>query len=269
MKALMIPAAVIGSLVFWCALSLKWRFRIQSAIQNAVVAAVCVCALMPAIDHLFPALRPWGFWIAEGFAILFVSAGVIAATFFRNPERTPPAERNVIVSPADGTVRYILHIRGGRIPHSTKKNVRIPLIEFIKFGGFGDKDLVQIGIEMNVLNVHVNRAPVGGKVIFKEHIKGRFLSLRDGEALAQNERMVHVIDQGRFRVAVVQIASRLVRRIVSYCEEGQTLDLGQRIGMIKFGSQVDLLVPKQRNLRIRIREGETTLAGETIVASFD
>jgi len=268
MIPLMIPAALIGSLVFWCVLSIKWRFRIQAALKNVLTVAVCVSVLMIMILRLLPALNPWGLWITEGFAVLFVSAGVIAAAFYRNPERTPPAEKNVIVSPADGTVRYILSIRSGRIPHSTKKNVRIPLIEFIKFGGFGDKDLVQIGIEMNVLNVHVNRAPAGGKVIFKEHVKGRFLSLRDGEALAQNERMVHVIDQGQFRVAVVQIASRLVRRIVSYCEEGQTLDIGQRIGMIKFGSQVDLLVPKQRNLRIRIREGETTLAGETVVASF-
>jgi phosphatidylserine decarboxylase len=81
--------------------------------------------------------------------------------------------------------------------------------------------------------------------------------------------MVHVIDQGRFRVAVVQIASRLVRRIVSYCEEGDLLDLGQRIGMIKFGSQVDLIIPKRGDLRIRIRKGETTLAGETVMASFD
>ena len=269
MKPVMIPAAVFGSLFLWCVLSLKWRFRIVAALKNAVFVAVCVGVLMTAILRLFPDLNPWAFWVAEGFAILFVSAGMIAATFYRNPERIPPSEKDVIVSPADGTVRYILRIPSGRIPHSTKKNVRIPLIEFIKFGGFGDKDLVQIGIEMNVLNVHVNRAPVGGKVIFKERVKGRFLSLREGEALAQNERMVHVIDQGRFPVAVVQIASRLVRRIVSYCEEGQTLDLGQRIGMIKFGSQVDLLVPKQRNLRIRIREGETTLAGETIVASFD
>jgi phosphatidylserine decarboxylase len=81
--------------------------------------------------------------------------------------------------------------------------------------------------------------------------------------------MIHVIDQGRFQVAVIQIASRLVRRIVSYCNEGDLLHLGQRIGMIKFGSQVDLIIPNRRNLRIRIREGERTLAGETVVASFD
>jgi phosphatidylserine decarboxylase len=269
MSLLMIPAGVLGSLLFWSLLSVKWRFRFRPALQNAMIAALCVGILMPAIHGIFPSLNVLGLWILEAFAILLFSTGLIAAAFYRDPERIPPPGKNIIVSPADGTVRYIVRIRGGNIPHSTKKDVHIPLTEFIHFEGFHGSDLVQIGIEMNVLNVHINRAPVGGKVIFKKHVRGRFLSLRDGESLARNERMVHVIDQGRFRVAVVQIASRLVRRIVSYCTDGEALALGQRIGMIKFGSQVDLLIQDQPKLRIRIREGDTTLAGETVVASLD
>jgi phosphatidylserine decarboxylase len=94
------------------------------------------------------------------------------------------------------------------------------------------------------------------------------LSLRNIRSVFQNERVTTVIDQGRFQIGVVQIASRMVRRIVSYHREGDRVQKGQRIGMIKFGSQVDVVIPKLKDLEIRVQKGETVKAGKTILAMY-
>jgi phosphatidylserine decarboxylase len=265
----LILAAFCGSVLLWCGLSIQWRFRMLSALGNAVLAAACVLVLTAVTVRLFPNAPLAALVVFEQAALLLVSVAVIALKFYRDPDRKVPQGRGLMVSPADGTVRYVIRIPKGELPHSRKKKAEMPLREFIHFDGFRGMELVQFGIEMNVLNVHVNRSPISGKVVFKKHVKGRFLSLRDRDSLVRNERMVHVIEHGRNRAVVVQIASRLVRRIVSYCEVGEQLDAGQRIGMIKFGSQVDLIVPDRKDLRIRVRPGEAVLAGETVLASFE
>ena len=269
MTSAMIWAGAAGSLLLWCGLSIKWRFRLRSAFANAVIAFSGTIGLMAAAVRLIPSESPSRLAAVETAFLVLVSAALIAFQFYRDPEREAPRGEGLIVSPADGTVRYVRRLPVKSVPQSRKKGVCFPLKEFVRFTGFGDSELVQFGIEMNVLNVHINRSPISGKVVFKERVRGRFLSLRDREALSRNERMVHVIEDGGIRVAVVQIASRLVRRIVSYCEVGETLKAGQRIGMIRFGSQVDLVMPYREDLRIRVRPGAKTLAGETVLAAFE
>jgi phosphatidylserine decarboxylase len=119
---------------------------------------------------------------------------------------------------------------------------------------------------MSFLDVHVNRSPLSGTIEEARHIPGRFLSLKRPEALTQNERALTVMRVGPHAVGVVQIASRLVRRIVSYVSPGDTVKVGQRIGMIKFGSQVDLILPTELGAQIQCRVGQQVHAGLTIIA---
>jgi phosphatidylserine decarboxylase len=124
-----------------------------------------------------------------------------------------------------------------------------------------------IGIAMSFLDVHVNRAPISGRVAVLRRFPGLFGSLRRPEMLFENERATVVIERGDIQVAVVQIASRLVRRIVAYVEEGDDVAAGQRIGMIRFGSQVDLVLPLRDGLRVFAEPGDRVVAGETILAT--
>jgi phosphatidylserine decarboxylase len=125
-----------------------------------------------------------------------------------------------------------------------------------------------VGIDMNILNVHVNRSPIPGNVIFRQKTPGSFLSLRKQESEVLNQRVTTVISNGAFGIGVVQIASRLVRSIVSFVNVGQELTLGQRIGMIVFGSQVDVVIPGLKDLKIEVKPGDEVKAGVTVIARF-
>ncbi len=126
-----------------------------------------------------------------------------------------------------------------------------------------------VGIAMNYLDVHVNRAPIAGRIRLLHHIKGAFLSLKRREAVLENERVLTVIDNGRFQIGVVQIASRLVRKIVPYVKEGADLQLGDRLGCIRFGSQVDVVLPHLPNLQVAVRPDMKIKAGVSILATCD
>ena len=118
---------------------------------------------------------------------------------------------------------------------------------------------------MNLMDVHVNRAPIAGRVRLVTRVPGTFGSLRKPEMAASNERVTTVIETGNLQVAMVQIASRLVRRIAVFVSEGEELGLGQRVGAIRFGSQVDLLLPSERHISLAVEVGDRVLAGRTIV----
>ena len=197
-----------------------------------------------------------------------LSIAAIMFFFFRDPERTTPSDSNLITSPADGTVVYIEEIQDGRFPFAVKNNNTIPLTEFAQADLIPEKG-IQIGIAMNYLNVHVNRSPIAGVVKMLKPIGGAFLSLKHIHALLENERTLMVFENDTIKVGIVQIASRLVRRIVPYVEEGQSLDKGQRVGMIKFGSQVDLLVPYREDIEVKVKVGDEVIAGESIVMTID
>ena len=125
-----------------------------------------------------------------------------------------------------------------------------------------------IGIEMNVLDVHVNRAPIGGRVVLRKSIKGGFPGLGKPNAEVRSQRGATIIDDGKILVGVVQIASRFVRGIVSYVKEGQQVQIGQRIGMIRFGSQVDLAIPDLVDCQIAVKPGQVVRAGLTVMARY-
>ena len=163
--------------------------------------------------------------------------------FFRNPERTAPADSATVVAPADGTVIVV-----ERVPET-------PLgIEALK-----------ISIFMSVFNVHVNRVPFDGKVVDIFHHQGKFFNARDGRASCENERNGIVLEiAGGVRIAFVQIAGLIARRIVSYPLIGDMLVRGERYGLIRFGSRVDVYLPP--DAVPLVKPGDATVAGETVLA---
>ncbi len=186
--------------------------------------------------------------------------------FFRDPERRIPTEAGAIVSPADGTVIYVKPIREGQIPWAEKQGRTFSLAEFVQADVLPQGGVL-IGIAMNYLDVHVNRSPMAGRIRLLRHIKGLFLSLKRREAILENERVLTIIDNGRFQIGVVQIASRLVRKIVPYVREGAHLQRGERLGMIRFGSQVDVVLPQLPELQIAVTPGMKLQAGTSILAT--
>jgi phosphatidylserine decarboxylase len=203
--------------------------------------------------------------------------------FFRDPEREVPKGKN-IVSAADGTVVYVRKVSHGEIPISIKKRNPIKLTEVTLLGdeNFPKEEKYIVGIFMHPTSVHVNRSPISGKVVFQKYIKAKknlpmtamwfrtLLHLKPYEALSthilENERNIIQI-VGDIFVTVVQIADIYVNKIDSYIQVGDVINKGQRVGMIKIGSQVDMIFPVS-NIKIVVKEGQKVLAGESIIATY-
>ncbi len=173
---------------------------------------------------------------------LFLAFTGFTLFFFRNPARTPPSDLNAVIAPADGKIIYL--------GPATEDHL--------------DGELQKISIFMSVFNVHINRAPVTGKVVDTFYCKGKFLDVRDDRATFENERrgLVIVADGGQ-KLTVVQVAGLIARRIVCYAGTGTRLERGQRYGLIRFGSRLDVYLPK--NTTIKVALGEKTVAGETVL----
>jgi phosphatidylserine decarboxylase len=204
--------------------------------------------------------------------------------FFRDPNRIIPDGRN-IVSPADGTVVYIKRIENDEVPISIKKRSFIHLEELLpiqrKFSISGSKYLV--GIFMHPTSVHVNRAPISGTVVHQEYISNKknlpmtlmwwrvLLKIKPYEKFSshiiENERNIIQIN-GDLPITVVQIADIYVNKIVSFVQLGKEVKKGDRIGVIKIGSQVDLIIPVEERVNIKIKEGQKVFAGSTIIADY-
>lgn len=248
-------------------LAWKWEIKFGHALTGAFVFGP-LSGLIVGGGELHEAIGwPLTFGV-EMLLILLMSGTAAAFLFSRNPEREAPDRPGIVVAPADGRVVYVKKTDGRSPVFSQKRGRVIEMNDVIPDGSFPGS-FHQIGIGMNLLNVHVNRAPIGGDVSHAEHLEGLFLSLKKPEALIKNERALTVIDNGTMHVGVIQIASRLVRRIVSYVGVGQSLAIGQRIGMIKFGSQVDVLIPAKNNVAVRVRPGDETVAGVTVIADYE
>jgi len=202
--------------------------------------------------------------VLEFLFIVGISISLLLWRFYRDPRRIPPEDKTAILSPADGRVIYVKRIEQGVIPYIEKKGEKVLFKDFTQSDVF-PREAYLIGISMNFLNVHVNRAPIEGKISLVKHIQGKFISLRRKEGLIENERALTVIDNGQFKVGIVQIASRLVRKIVVYLHEGSFVQKGERIGMIRFGSQVDLFLPNVPILHILVKPGEEVKAGISII----
>ena len=260
----MVVEAILGAVLAVItsgALAMKWQLGLGRS-----VAATALLAIGPALLVALVA-PPAALAVAAVWALtMLLGAGVVAHRFYRDPERTPPADDGgVVVSPADGTVIYVRRSTGGRVPSSTKLGRDYSLDELTRTP-LHRGDAVVIGISLSFLDVHVNRAPVSGRIVAQRHHPGRFASLRRPEALLENERATIVLESASRQVAVVLIAARLVRRIVTFLEEGAHVGLGQRIGVIRFGSQVDLVLPDDGELAIGVAAGDRVVAGQTIVA---
>ncbi len=163
--------------------------------------------------------------------------------FFRNPERTPPADPRAVIAPADGIV--IVSERVSETPLET--------------------EALKISIFMSVFNVHVNRVPFDGRVLDISYHRGKFFDARDGRASCENERNGVLLETaGGVRIAFVQIAGLIARRIVCYPRVGDMLKRGERYGLIRFGSRVDVYLPVDTESLVRI--GDKTVAGQTVLA---
>jgi phosphatidylserine decarboxylase len=249
-------------------LPLGWKWGIDT--KTAVLAAACIGVvsgiLVKGLELACNVEVLWKLFL-EIFLILLISAALLLWRFFRDPERYPSSIENTIVSPADGKVIYIKRVENGQLLFSEKKNNRYYLNEFVKSDALPGSGVL-IGISMNFLDVHVNRSPINGTIAVAKGINGVFLSLRKSDAIIKNARRLTIVDNGRIKVGVVQIASRLVRKIISYVNEGQEVLKGQRIGMIRFGSQVDLYIPYSDRMRVLVKKEEPVKAGLSVLATF-
>ena len=171
---------------------------------------------------------------------------VFTLNFFRDPDRTPPEGENKLVSPADGTVIVIKEVQPD---------------EFIK------ENCTQISIFMSPLNVHVNRIPISGKVDYLKYFEGEYLFANHDKADKRNERSVIGITSDYGKILFTQVAGFVARRIIYDLKVGQVVQIGKRFGMIKFGSRVDVIVP--RDWDIKVKEGDKVTAGETILFEYN
>jgi len=253
------------SFVILQALVSKCRLRIHSVTILFMTASSTL--LTQWVFYNFTNFSSLIFIMLQTLFILGVFFAFSMIRFFRDPERNSPKDENIIISPADGIVRYIHKIEKGAVPIVRKKNRHIKIEEIVNSDLIAGQGYL-IGIEMSLLDVHVNRSPVNGQILKIIRNKGKFLSLRREDALAENERVTTILDVGEFKLAIVQIASRFVRRIISFCEIGDHVKMGQRIGRITFGSQADIIIPKLPNLTIMAEKGEVVKAGISIIARY-
>lgn len=181
------------------------------------------------------------FWIG-----LFLTGWV--CYFFRDPKRVTPLGEGLVISPADGVVSHV--------------GLAHPPAE-LELGG---EALMRVSIFMNVFNCHVNRAPVGGKILRVAYRAGKFLNAELDKASDDNERNGLVIETGGAKIGVVQIAGLVARRIVCFVREGETISAGERFGLIRFGSRLDVYFPAGTQPKVAL--GQTMIAGETVLADL-
>lgn len=266
---------ILLALLMTLALAWKWQLGLLrvgvTVLLFGILAGALVTWLGRSVAMMAATTGPMAGAIRAALAWLLtigMAFSALAYRFYRDPERTPPPNRgNIIVSPADGIVIYIRKSDNGVLPVSTKKQRNYTLTELTETP-LASGDAVVIGIAMSFLDVHINRVPYPGSVASKKHIPGLFGSLRHPEMIFQNERATTVIQNNGFEVAVVQIASRLVRQIDVFLREGQQVSLGDRLGVIRLGSQVDLVLSARPGLTVMVKPGDRVRAGESIVAEL-
>jgi phosphatidylserine decarboxylase len=181
-------------------------------------------------------------WIAAGITAWF-------AYFFRDPDRVTPLREGLVISPADGRISSIEKVR--------------PPAEL----GLGPEERVRISVFLSVFDVHINRAPVAGRIKRSVYIPGAFLNAALDKASEDNERRALVIETtGGSEVGVVQIAGLVARRIVTFVQEGDSVGVGQRFGLIRFGSRVDTFLPPGHGPLVAV--GQRAIGGETVLADL-
>lgn len=200
------------------------------------IAVALLAALL-----LFLLWPPLG-WIA-------VIAALYIAYFFRDPPRATPLRDGLVIAPADGEISHV--------------ELVTPPMEL----GLGQSQRVRISTFLSVFDVHIQRAPMAGKVVRSIYVPGAFINAASDKASEENERRSIVIQHaGGDEIAVVQIAGLIARRIVTFAQEGDSLGIGQRYGLIRFGSRVDVYLPAGRTALVAV--GQRAVGGETVFADF-
>ena len=212
-------------------------FAREGLIFIAIAALIAAATYALALNR-----RSWPLWLL---AFLLTVITLWVAYFFRDPERTGARGDQLVIAPADGKV------------------VLDTIIDEPAFMGGRSR---RISIFMNVFNVHVNRYPVTGTVRYLHYNPGKFLNAAAEKSSLENEQMSVGIDTPRGRVLVRQIAGLIARRIVTYSREGEHVDQGQRMGLIRFGSRVDVFLPEDAVVRVKI--GDLTVAGTSVIAEM-
>ena len=212
-------------------------------------------------EKIFPKIHPEGYrflaisgvitlilWVMSNFfGIVFAIITIWVYYFFRDPDRTIIQDDNFLVSPADGIISAIKEVNGP--------------IEL----GLESKTFTRVSIFMNIFNCHVNRSPLSGKIEDIFYKPGKFLNASLDKASEENERNYFKIKNNKSQeeIVIVQIAGLIARRIVTQTEKSQEINQGERIGMIRFGSRVDLYFNKKK---IMVKVGQNVIAGESLIA---
>ncbi len=213
------------------------NFAREGLLFIAIAAVVAAGGFAFAISR-----RSWALWLAA-FVLLLLALWV--AYFFRDPERTGQRGPSLVVSPADG---------------------KLIMISEVDEPSFVQGRALRLSIFMNVFNVHVNRYPVDGVVKHIHYNKGKFLNAASDKSSLENEQMSVGIDNGRYRILVRQIAGLIARRIVTYSKVGESVKQGDRMGIIRFGSRVDVFIPVGSKVLGKL--GDVTTAGVSILAEL-
>ncbi|MEG8039236.1 phosphatidylserine decarboxylase [Sphingomonas sp. LR60] len=215
--------------------TVKWRFpAVHPEGQKFTAIAFGITLLMTIVSKIF-------FWP-------FLGLTLWVAAFFRDPVRTTPIGDDLIVSPADGLITMI---------------ERVPVPREL-IGDLGEGTMVRVSVFMSVFDVHINRSPIAGTVRQVVYISGKFLNADLDKASEENERQHFVVEgfDGR-RVGFTQIAGLVARRIVGFAKIGDIVAAGQRIGLIRFGSRVDVYLPEGYEPQVAL--GQRAVAGETVL----
>jgi phosphatidylserine decarboxylase len=218
--------------------TVKWRF--PSIHPEGRKYAVGVGAAT-----LFAFLLHWNFlgWILVGLTIW-------VASFFRDPIRTTPRGDKLIVAPADGLITMV-----AKVP---------PPPELRGADGLADAEYARVSIFMSVFDVHINRSPISGRVRRIVYVPGKFINADLDKASEDNERQYFLVENSdRLKIGFTQIAGLVARRILAFVREGDVVEAGQRIGLIRFGSRVDVFLPASAAPRVVV--GQRAIAGETIL----
>jgi phosphatidylserine decarboxylase len=195
------------------------------------------------------------YWVIDWDALGWIMAGITlwVAAFFRDPIRTTPKGEGLIIAPADGLVTMIASVA--------------PPLELVGEDGLPPGPCTRVSIFMSVFDVHINRAPIAGTVTKVVYIAGKFLNADLDKASEDNERNHYLIEgYDGTRIAFTQIAGLVARRIVPWAKVGDRVVAGQRVGLIRFGSRVDVYLPAGTSSQVLL--GQRTIAGETPIAKL-
>jgi len=219
--------------------TVKWRFPTIHPEGRKYAVGVGGATLLAFFVH-------WQF-----LAWLLAAVTVWVLSFFRDPVRTTPRGDRLVIAPADGLITMI-----AKVP---------PPPELRGADGLPDGDYTRVSIFMSIFDVHINRAPIAGKVKRIAYVPGKFVNADLDKASEDNERQ-HMLIEGSdgMRIGFTQIAGLVARRILSFVREGDAVDAGQRVGLIRFGSRVDVYLPEGTAPKVLL--GQRSIAGETVLA---